>query len=293
MGTTVSKCARKGCDDAVSGEPDNAAKVRLRDLQAALYGCPGKGLEGELTGLGRSARTFVVNSQQLVLAAEWFENSLVHPLLHPTRRRELWEFASEIVRLFQNTVTSGQSFLEHCRKMVRRRYKGRPFEVEFHSYYQQHVEGSPVCMFVKELRGFTLHSESMSPVFSRQLVDFADPFESTHFIALNTDALQAEKARWAKTTGKLAQEYLDRVGGSINIRRLNHEYRAVLRQFADWLLTRLRDIDSDILVEGKALHDELLTLLPPQIANDLQAMSAMHAGNSWFDVPEPRLGSSM
>jgi hypothetical protein len=113
-------------------------------------------------------------------------------------------------------------------------------------------------------------------------------FRITHSIVLNTAALHAEKARWAKTTGKLAREYLDRVGSSINIRRLIHEYRAVLRQFADWLLTRLREIDFDILAEGKALHDELLTLLPPGIANELQAMAAIHAVNSWFDVPEPR-----
>lgn len=275
----------------MSGEPDNAgSNARVRELETAWYGCPGRELESELAGLGRSARTFVVNTQQLVFAAEWFENSLFHPMLQPTKRRELWEFASEIVRLFQNTVTSGQSFLEHCRKTIRRRYKGRPFEVEFHSYYQQHVEGSPVCMFVRELRGFILHSESMSPMFSRRLVDFSDPFESTHSIALNTNALHAEKARWAKTTGTLAREYLDRVGSSINVRRLIHEYRAVLRQFADWLLTRLRHIDSEILAESKVLHNELLTLLPPEIANELQAMSAMHGVNSWFDVPEPRRG---
>jgi hypothetical protein len=272
----------------MSGEPEDAErKARLLELQTAWYGCPGKKLQSELAGLGRSARTFVVNTHQLVLAAEWFENSLFHPLLQPANRRELWEFASEIVRLFQNTVTSGQSFLEHCRKMVRRRYNNHPFEVEFHTYYRQHVEGSPVCMFVRELRGFILHSESMSPVFSRQLSDFSDPFESTHSIAINTDALHAEKARWAKTTGRIAREYLGRVGGSINIRRLVHEYRAVLRGFSDWLLTRVREIDSEILAEGKALHDELLTLLRPDVANELQSMAAMDGVNSWFEVPEP------
>lgn len=269
-------------------DPEAAhATARLREVENAWYACRGKELEKELGGLGRSARTFVMNTHELILAAESFENSFGHPLLRPRYRSQLWEFASEIVRLFQNAVTSGQSFLEHARKMVRRRYKNTPFESEFGAYYKDHVESSPVCMFVKELRGFILHSESMSPQFSRQLVDFSDRFESTHAITLGTDALHQEKKRWAKTTGPLAGQYLDRVGSSINIRRLLHEYRAVLSEFADWLLKRLREVDAEILAESTALQDEYLTLLPADIANELQAMLAVHAVASWFDLSMP------
>ena len=43
--------------------------------------------------------------------------------------------------------------------------------------------------------------------------------------------------RWKKKNPK-AVEYLDRLHGTIKIRRLVDEYRAVVEEFGDWLLKR-------------------------------------------------------
>ena len=80
-------------------------------------------------------------------------------------------------------------------------------------------------MFVKQLRGFLLHRESVSPTVSRGVVDFSDPSDSMCSIGISTDGIEQERVRWERENLK-AVEYLDKLRGTVNIRRLATEARA-------------------------------------------------------------------
>jgi hypothetical protein len=263
-------------------DPDSASHTdNWSRLEAALARSPGAQLERELGALALSARTFDVNAFELRRTLEWFENALPNPLLQPGKRRALWDFSFEVVRLFQNTLASGQSFLEHCSSTVTRRYRKDPFNTEFIAHYRASIDQSPACMFVRELRGFLLHKESIRPAVSRSLVDFSDPFESMCAITLNTDGIETERERWTRQNPK-AVEYLDGVGGSINIRRLVHEYRGVVREFADWLLRREREINAHILSDSDTLHEQIAPYVSGWMAEDLAAIRQTAKVESWF-----------
>lgn len=134
--------------------PDPESKdEKLNRLLRELHDSPGNNLERELKALGLSAGTFQVNTLALLRVVERFENAFPNPLMRPGSRLELWEYSFEVVRLFQNAIASGQSFLEHCRSTVERRYRKHDFLAEFIEYYHTCIGDSAACMFVKELRG--------------------------------------------------------------------------------------------------------------------------------------------
>lgn len=265
-----------------SSESTTERTQKISRLSALRRDSPGSDLESELWALGLSARTFAVNAIQLHGAVTAFENALPNPLFVPGKRAQLWDYSFEIVRFFQNAVAAGESFLEHCRSSVRRRYRGQPAGADFEQHYATSIEGSPVRMFVKELRGHLLHRESIRPVVSRRLVDFSDPYDALCAIELNTDPIRQQRDRWKRENPK-AVEYLDRLGSTINIRRLLDEYRAVVEPFGDWVLARERRLNTAALQESKRLDDELIALLDPLAAEEVRVFRGRVERLSWFE----------
>lgn len=257
-----------------------AERERLGQLLKQLGESPGRPLESELAALALSARTFDANAADLTAALLAFENLIVNPLLQPGKRRELWEYSYEIVRLFQNAVASGESFLAHCDATVTRRYRKHPFLAEFQAQWKAHITDSPLCMFVKELRGYLLHKESISPMVSRCLTDFSDPYDSLCSIVLSTEGVKAERERWKKNPK--AVEYLDRLHSSINIRRLIDEYRAAVKQFADWLLRREQALNAQELADIEPLNQEIAALLPDVYGEDFRIRLEGARISSWL-----------
>lgn len=264
-----------------SSQHTEAKQAEIRRLSTQLGQLPGRELESELWALGLSARTFAVNSLQLSSAVQAFENTFPNPLFQPGKRHELWEYSFEVVRLFQNAIAAGESFLEHCRTSVRRRYRRQVCFAEFEERYARYIEGSPVRMFVKEIRGFLLHKESITPVVSRSLTDLSDPYDAMCAIELNTEPIRAERARWKDKNPK-AVEYLDQLRNTIKIRKLLDEYRAVVQEFGDWLLSRERELNAVILHESRTLHDDLATLLGGVAAEEMRVFGDKVTRESWF-----------
>jgi len=251
--------------------PTDPKRERLHSLSMELHRSPGRQLEIELQALALSARTFEVNTVGLLRAVETFENAFPNPLLQRGKRDELWEYCFEVVRLFQNAIASGESFLAHCRSTVRRRYRKESFLTEFTEHEKAQIKDSSVCMFVKELRGFLLHKESIKPMVSRRLIDFSDPMESMCSIVLNTEGIETERNRWKKENPK-ALEYLDNLHGSLNIRRLIYEYRDTVKRFGDWLLNCEKEINAQILVAIEPVHAEIDGLLKEIETEEVKAM---------------------
>jgi hypothetical protein len=265
-------------DEPESTDPAEQERERI---WARLDGSPGTRLESELGALALSARTFDVNTQILLQEVRSFENAFPNELVRPGRRRELWEFSFDVVRLFQNAIASGESFLEHCRSTVKRRYRNDSFYDEFAATYANVIEDSPACMFVKQLRGFLLHKESVSPALSSKMADFSDPYDSPTAIRLSTSGIETERDRWGRENPK-ALKYLDRLQGFINIRRLMDEYRQSVKQLGDWLMQREREINTAALSEVDALYRELRRLMGADYPEDLDVFREGSTGNSWF-----------
>jgi hypothetical protein len=93
----------------------------IDELDQRFYMSEGRRLEIELRGLALSFRTYHANAIQLMGAVRLFEDPFSHDLLTPPKHKDLVEYCHEVVRFFQNTVTAGQSFLEHTQTSVRRR----------------------------------------------------------------------------------------------------------------------------------------------------------------------------
>ena len=260
--------------------PKEPERTRLAHLLKQLNDSPGSHLESELAALALSARTFDGNAADLTEALLRFENLIINPLLQPGKRRELWEYSYEVVRLFQNAVASGESFLAHCHTTVNRRYKKHPFLDEFRAQEKTHITDSPLCMFVRELRGYLLHKESISPMVSRSATDFSDPYDSLCSIVLSTDGIKAERERWKKNPK--AVEYLDKLRGPIHIRRLIDQYWAAVKQFADWLLRREQEINAQALADIEPLNQEIATLLPDVYGEDFKIHSDGARVTSWL-----------
>jgi hypothetical protein len=81
--------------------PQAAERTRLAKLLKQLTDSPGSHLESGLAALALSARTFDGNAADLIAAVLAFENVIVNPLLQPGKRRDLWEYSYEVVRLFR------------------------------------------------------------------------------------------------------------------------------------------------------------------------------------------------
>jgi hypothetical protein len=135
-------------------------------------------------------------------------------------------------------------------------------------------------MFVKELRGYLLHKESISPMLSRSSTDFSDPYDSLCSIVLSTDGIKAERKRWTKNPK--AVEYLDRLHGPINIRRLIDEYRAAVKQFADWLLRREQELNAQALADIEPLNQEIAALLPDVYGEEFKIRLEGARVTSWL-----------
>jgi hypothetical protein len=136
-------------------------------------------------------------------------------------------------------------------------------------------------MFVKELRGFLLHKESVRPMVSRSLTDFSDPYDALCSIVLSTNGLTAERKRWEQENPK-ALEYLDKLHGSINIRRVIDQYRAAVKQFADWLLRREQELNAQALADIEPLNQEIATLLPNVYGEDFLVARQGARVKSWL-----------
>jgi hypothetical protein len=84
-------------------------------------------------------------------------------------------------------------------------------------------------------------------------------------------------------------EYLDKLRGTVNIRRLMYEYRATVKTFADWLLKREREINAKILAEYDALEAEIAPLRSALAAEEIAASrESLNIEESWLpDVDDP------
>ena len=240
----------------------------------------GSRVASELSALGLSARTFDGNALVLTNALKRFEHAIPNELLTAGRRHDLWEFAFDVVRGFQNTVASGQSFLEHSRGSVTRRYAGTAFSGEFKRHWTDNIKNLPVCAFARNLRNYLLHTESIKPTLTRSLVDFSDPFDAMATIQLDTAGMRAEPGRWDKDP--IAREYLDSLRGSINIRRLICEYHRAVAAFGNWLLKRELELNAQALGEHDAIVDEAKMLVPTPYDEDLEAIRQQWKRESWF-----------
>lgn len=270
---------------------DDRQAAMLSQLEAKWRASRGYEIRGDLHLLERSATTFLSNVGELLHYVNAFENAFPNPLLRPANRRQLLEFGSEVVRLFQNTIAAGESFLEHCQRVVGRRYRGTPCHEEFAQAYADLIGQSPVCIFIDSLRGLMLHNEPLSPVFSTALVDFSDPYQSMQSIEISADGLRRE---WAKARNKKekdkaqrAAQYLKSLRSeSINIRRVIDAYVNALKSVGDWLLQRLRVIEASALQEARVLRGELMDHATDNMKSWLEASAERDDVSTWFEIVE-------
>jgi hypothetical protein len=115
---------------------------------------------------------------------------------------------------------------------------------------------------------------------SRRLTDFSDPYDSLCSIVLSTNGIKAERERWKKNPK--AVEYLDRLRGSINIRRLLDEYGVAVKQFADWLLRREQELNAQALADIEPLNQEIAALLPDVYGEDFKIRLEGARVSSWL-----------
>jgi hypothetical protein len=177
------------------------------------------------------------------------------------RRRELFIFGYELVRLFQNAVSSGQSFIEHSLTSVRRRYKGHAFLAEFEAAHQSRLVKIPICQFVKAIRHFQLHNQAISPVFSNGLSNPFDGSMPMSQVLLSTAELRAERERWKRNYPR-AVEYLDSLGSSIDVRVLIVEYQNHLAKFRRWHRSTERELNATTLRRAEQLRAEINRISP-------------------------------
>jgi hypothetical protein len=261
-------------------EPNVSPEAHRDHVLALLSNSPGSHVAAELGAVGLSARTFDANAFLLTRVLKTFENAFPNELVTPGRRQDLWEFALEVVRLFQNAIASGQSFLEHSKRSVTTRYARAAFRHEFEQHRIANVKSVPVCAFARNLRNYLLHTESITPTLTRSAIDFSDPFDAMVSIRLSTDGMRAETGRWEKDP--VARQYLNGLSHSINIRRLIYEYHGAVAVYGDWLLKREREMNAQALNEHDAIVDEAKTLVPRPHDEDLETFRQRWKRDSWF-----------
>lgn len=240
----------------------NADAGRIRELLRLLDECGGDNIERALGSLAMSFRSFDVNAAVLVREIHAFESAFPNPLMTVSRRRDLFVYSYEIVRLFQNTIAAGQSYIEHSLTSVRRRYRKHAFQDEFEAEHRRALTAVPICQFVMALRHFQLHNQAISPSVSRSLMGFGTRPNAMCQILLSTHGLEAERDDWKRKKYVHALEYLDGLGSSIDVADLVEDYRQPLVAFRKWHRTRERELNADALARAAGLRAEITKLDP-------------------------------
>ena len=189
-------------------------------------------------------------------ALEIFRSPQLLPIWDVKNRDKLDEYQKEIVRFVHNTVSSAVSFLAHCVRHARSRYRRHPFNEEFHGQHTSRIANSGLCTFVSDFRDFLQH-EGMLPTVAT--MSFRAPAGiPERRIALRVASLRDSSVRWRPS----ALAYLNQLGDELDLEHVLPAYRQHIVDFRDWYVTRVLEIEAAIVAEAEAIKEEMRPLLP-------------------------------
>lgn len=170
------------------------------------------------------------------------------------KRKNLYKFQKEIIRLFHNFLSSSGSLIEHTRIFVRETYKSTQFGEEYTNKIKKEFDNSLLAHFIKDLRNYILHKGI--PLIKPNL-----PLEQDQaFFLISVYKLQ----QWDGWTKK-SKEYLNSLKYDIKLHEIINEYETKVANFYKWLGKRLNELHEKDFIELKKLQDKYGQLIPKDV----------------------------
>ncbi|RIK33058.1 MAG: hypothetical protein DCC55_35680 [Chloroflexi bacterium] len=180
------------------------------------------------------------------------------------KRAELDLAMAEVTRLLLNFITAASARTNSSRRMIKSRYKGKPFFDLYQRVVNHRIKGKPVVGFVEDLRNYSLHYAL--PLAGAHWKYEQDPAMQTgtyrQFFALSKEGLISSKFVWSEEKGK---PYLAQAAGDILVQEFTTEYFVLIHNFQVWVEQTLYDQHRDELdwlyeasAEIKAAMDKIM-----------------------------------
>lgn len=229
--------------------------LRVIELGERLRACPGYQLVHELKVVEVSHRTLRLNCKELIGALETFRSPKLIAIWDVERRDQLAEYQKEILRFVHNTFASSSSFLAHCTRHARSRYRHHPFLTEFHNERTIRISQSPLCTFSAAVRDFLLHEGILGSMATATIAP--DTGQCQQRITIPTATLRYYSGRWQPS----AKAFLNQLGESFDLEELLPKYQKCLDDFWSWYVERVKEIEKPILDELEQIREEMLPLV--------------------------------
>lgn len=170
---------------------------------------------------------------------------------HPEKIMDLWDynnrklfdkFLVELVRLFQNYLSSAKSLVEQTNVVIREWYKGTDFLKEYQYQIDSRFRGNSLIRFIEDLRNYCLHYALpiCNATFTLSPINQGKGVMKVRFSFVLKKKNLLEWAGWSK-----GKEYLSQADDEVNIDILTCEYYQQIKDFHIWIINRLNEIHAE------------------------------------------------
>lgn len=183
-------------------------------------------------------------------------------------RSGLDRFQREIARRLHNFVASAMSLVDHARVFYRGHYKDQGTFTDYEAEVGSRFASEPATQFIHGLRNYYVHVGI--PTISNSLnlaLDGSDPHgrsTMTHTTLLDGTELRDK----LNATGKA---YVDRCGGTIDLRTAISSYTDRVTEFYCWMFERLNAIHAEDRRAVEAKQLEARRSMGPIVLRSLRA----------------------
>jgi hypothetical protein len=232
--------------------PNDRELLRLSQL---LTQAPGRLVEHRLRRIRVSERTFERNAEELQRHIDRFvDTETAIDLVAREPREQLDEYVDETIRLLHNFLASVRSLVDHTRVEINEAYGAHVFSDQYQKRVESDFSRSPHSQFVHQLRHYALHvgNPPTQTVVSWSPGGSVPPLS---FVRLSRRAL-LEWDKWNEP----ARRFVSEMEGDIHLRDLVETYSRVVREFYEWMGSRLLEIHRDELDELRDIRERIASM---------------------------------
>lgn len=204
-----------------------------------------------ITVLGISTYTFLKNRADIIAFLDRVESGDL--TLGPDPEALL----REISRLLHNFLAAASTLVDHTRKTMTA-YASVPEVQASYNQKKQALVESPLQIFVKDLRNYTLHKQL--PVAGITTTFTRDPQSDSFTVCAEVYLDSAQLNDWPKWTS-LAQQYLSAAPPQLSVRTVVNDYYDLVTTLYTWLETCLTTHHQPALGTLEARKREILSEL--------------------------------
>lgn len=152
------------------------------------------------------------------------------------------ESLAEIVRHLHNYLVSNKSLVEHTRNSIRKSYADEPFIDEYRLKVKEIFVNSEVAAFNEELRNYCCHRNPIGIRTTQNLIGSEE---------INEVFILKEQLLKGSSTKSGSKKYIKKFDNEIPLLVPIEAYWGLLRDFNEWLISRLKEYHSSEIYESK------------------------------------------